>query len=64
MNLFDLYEVSRQRRRGKSLYDRARKYRCGKGAAQTEKHGGEGQGPGSWNRCRETFSLIPARYSP
>jgi len=26
MNLFDLYEVRRQPRRAKSLYDRARKY--------------------------------------
>jgi hypothetical protein len=26
MNLFDLYEVSRQPRRPESLYDRARKY--------------------------------------
>jgi len=26
MNLFDLFEVSRQPRRGKSLFDRARKY--------------------------------------
>jgi hypothetical protein len=26
MNLFDLYEVSRQPRRARSFYDRARKY--------------------------------------
>jgi hypothetical protein len=65
MNLFDLHEVSRKPRRAKSLYERARKYiGAVKGAAQAEEHGGAGQGLGSWNYRRETFSLTPARFSP
>jgi len=55
MNLSDLYEISRKPRKAKSLFDHAREYiGAVKGPLKVKNNGAQGQGLGSWNRCRET----------